>query len=156
MRDKRPRDLAWIPVIIFDRRSSLISSSRPSRPALKNTWEDPCYGLEIQAPAYCKDNIETNTFMHYAHSFWENGLLGNSFPDVLASEKLLFVLYRTVPLLYSTLVCPNLYWLWSISREPNSFSDPFLLSMNCPSGIAAGFRMRYLHWPYLQWSTSKL
>ena len=55
-----------------------------------------------------------------------------------------------------TLVCPNLYWLWSISREPNSFSAPFLLSMNCPSGMEAGFRMRYLQWPYLKWSTLQL
>ncbi len=44
----------------------------------------------------------------------------------------------------NTLVCPNLYWLWSISKDPNSFSAPFLLSMNWPSGMAAGFRIRYL------------
>ena len=43
-----------------------------------------------------------------------------------------------------TLVCPNLYWLWSMSRDPRSFSAPLRLSMNCPSGMAAGFRMRYL------------
>ena len=43
-----------------------------------------------------------------------------------------------------TLVWPNLYWLWSMSREPSNFSAPFLLSMNWPSGMAAGFRMRYL------------
>lgn len=43
-----------------------------------------------------------------------------------------------------TLVCPNLYWLWSMSRDPRSFSAPLRLSMNCPSGMAAGFRIRYL------------
>lgn len=47
-------------------------------------------------------------------------------------------------LLLITLVCPNLYWLWSMSKDPRSFSAPFLLSMNWPSGMAAGFRMRYL------------
>lgn len=31
-----------------------------------------------------------------------------------------------------------------MSKEPKSFSAAFLLSMNCPSGIELGFRMRYL------------
>ena len=83
-------------------------------------------------------------------AFWE--IVSQMF--YLRQTSVHSVPYCTV--LYCTLVCPNLYWLWSISREPNSFSAPFLLSMNCPSGIAAGFRMRYLHWPYLQWSTSQL
>lgn len=43
-----------------------------------------------------------------------------------------------------TLVCPNLYWVWSMSREHSSFSTAFLLSTNEASGIAAGFKMRYL------------
>lgn len=41
-----------------------------------------------------------------------------------------------------TLVCPNLYWLWSMSKEARSFSAAFLLSTNLSSGIAWGFRMR--------------
>lgn len=43
-----------------------------------------------------------------------------------------------------TLVCPNLYWVWSISMEPSSFSQAFLLSINWPSGMALAFRTRYL------------
>lgn len=35
---RTPRDWAWMRVMIRDRRSSLISSSSPRRPALKNTW----------------------------------------------------------------------------------------------------------------------
>ena len=35
---RTPRDLAWMPVMIRARRSSRISSRRPSKPALKNTW----------------------------------------------------------------------------------------------------------------------
>lgn len=49
-----------------------------------------------------------------------------------------------VPTSFSTLVCPNLYWLWSMSSEPSNFSTAFLLSTNEPSGIAEEFRMRYL------------
>lgn len=41
-----------------------------------------------------------------------------------------------------TFVCPNLYWLWSMSREASSFSAAFLLSTNLSSGMACGFRMR--------------
>lgn len=43
-----------------------------------------------------------------------------------------------------TLVWPNLYCLWSTSREARSFSEAFLLSTNLSSGMACGFRMRYL------------
>lgn len=43
-----------------------------------------------------------------------------------------------------TLVWPNWYWVWSMSREPSSFSVAFLLSMKVSSGMALGFRMRYL------------
>lgn len=43
-----------------------------------------------------------------------------------------------------TLVWPNLYWVWSISIEARSFSEAFLLSMNCPSGIALAFKTLYL------------
>lgn len=41
-------------------------------------------------------------------------------------------------------MCPSLYWLWSISKDPKSFSEAFLLSINCPSGMELGFKMRYL------------
>lgn len=52
---------------------------------------------------------------------------------------------------YGTLVCPNWYWVWSMSREPSSFSTAFLLSTNESSGIALGFRMRYLMRKGLMW-----
>lgn len=39
---------------------------------------------------------------------------------------------------------PNWYWVWSMSSEPSSFSVAFLLSMKVSSGMAPGFRMRYL------------
>lgn len=45
---------------------------------------------------------------------------------------------------HDTLVCPNLYWEWSTSIEPRSFSAAFLLSMNWPSGTALAFRILYL------------
>lgn len=48
----RPLDLAWIPVMISDNRSSLISSSCPRRPALKNT---------------CRTIRETGRNMHVIH-----------------------------------------------------------------------------------------
>lgn len=52
-----------------------------------------------------------------------------------------------------TLVCPNLYWVWSISIEPRSFSEAFLLSMNCPSGMALAFKTLYLfHQTQKEWS----
>ena len=65
------------------------------------------------------------------------------------------------PLIFSifTLVCPNLYSSWSMSRLPSSFSAAFLLSINAPSGITFGFRMRYLNliiqiykFDQIQWS----
>lgn len=43
-----------------------------------------------------------------------------------------------------TFVCPNLYCVWSTSMEPRSFSEAFLLSMNCPSGITLAFNTLYL------------
>lgn len=43
-----------------------------------------------------------------------------------------------------TLVCPNLYCSRSTSMELRSFSEAFLLSMNCPSGMALALRIRYL------------
>lgn len=46
--------------------------------------------------------------------------------------------------LVSTLVWPNLYWVWSTSMEPRSFSEAFLLSMNWPSGIALALSTLYL------------
>lgn len=45
---------------------------------------------------------------------------------------------------FGTLVWPNLYCVWSISIDPRSFSQAFLLSMNCPSGIALAFNTLYL------------
>lgn len=106
---RTPRDLAWILVMIRANRSSRISSSWPSRPALKKTWfirTDQTNNNEICGLQKCRNY------------------------SVLS------------PVL--TLVCPSLYWLWSISKEPRSFSEAFLLSMNCPSGIALGFKIRYL------------
>ena len=44
----------------------------------------------------------------------------------------------------STFVWPNLYWVWSTSMDPRSFSEAFLLSMNCPSGIALALSTLYL------------
>lgn len=46
--------------------------------------------------------------------------------------------------LVSTLVWPNLYWVWSTSMDPRSISEAFLLSMNCPSGIALALSTLYL------------
>ena len=46
--------------------------------------------------------------------------------------------------LWWTFVCPNLYWVWSTSMEPSSFSEAFLLSMNCPSGMTLAFNTLYL------------
>ena len=43
-----------------------------------------------------------------------------------------------------TLVWPNLYCSRSTSMELRSFSEAFLLSMNCPSGMALALRIRYL------------
>ena len=51
-----------------------------------------------------------------------------------------------------TLVWPNLYWVWSTSMDPRSFSEAFLLSMNCPSGIALAFKTLYLfQWRKNEW-----
>lgn len=43
-----------------------------------------------------------------------------------------------------TLVWPNLYCSRSTSMEFRRFSEAFLLSMNCPSGMALALRIRYL------------
>ena len=52
--------------------------------------------------------------------------------------------FAIIQLICLTLVCPNLYSWWSTSMEPSSFSEAFLLSMNCPSGITLAFSTLYL------------
>lgn len=118
-----PRLAACSRVSILARRSSLISSSCPSRPALKNTCIAETFDLAWFSLLSC---VQSHT------SEW--------CPTAWGSKQQT----RCLAKVWLALVCPNLYWLWSISSEASSFSAAFLLSTNLSSGIAWGFRMRYL------------
>lgn len=74
--------------------------------------------------------------------WWFHMLLEESqyHPQALQNKKYIVLETNTS----DTLVWPNLYWVWSISIDPSSFSQAFLLSMNCPSGIALAFSTLYL------------
>lgn len=134
---RTPLDLAWILVMIKAKRSSLISSSRPNRPALKNTWffsnTDIKSLFRTYSICWCVWFKYWFNYNHHVHIYSYH-----KSTDIVLIEKKIINIYLF------TLVCPSLYWLWSISKEPKSFSEAFLLSMNCPSGMALGFKIRYL------------
>lgn len=67
---------------------------------------------------------------------------------ICAAHSLLISLLFSVLTQIQTLVCPNLYCVWSTSMEPSSFSAAFLLSINCPSGTALALRILYLQEEY--------
>lgn len=117
-----PRLAACSRVRTLARRSSLISSRCPSRPALKNT---------------CNAETQTAWFSPFCLVYRVQPVIDVQLLEAESKNLLLAEVWLA-------LVCPNLYWLWSISSEARSFSAAFLLSTNLSSGIAWGFRMRYL------------
>ena len=58
---------------------------------------------------------------------------------------------NTEECLVFTFVWPNLYSSWFTSIEPSSFSEAFLLSINCPSGMTLAFSTLYLRWEGPWW-----
>lgn len=113
-RMRYPRHSAWVDFTTWAKRSSLISSKVPSRPALKNTWN------HRQVKYFSLVHIKSYHLQY------------------------LSTISTSVQKQMKTLVCPNLYCVWSTSMEPSSFSAAFLLSINCPSGTALALRILYL------------
>ena len=159
MRMRRPRAWAWMRVMMRLSLSSRISSSCPSSPALKNTWgqgveprgpqpqrrvakvEGECrrpwlsfpgphhlHTLGLGVKCEKQDRKEAGPQLLVDAGSQESG---SAFRTLGCSTQCGWVSYTsTLRASRLTLVWPNLYWLWSMSREPSSFSVPFLLSMN--------------------------
>lgn len=73
----RPLDLAWIPVMMSDKRSSLISSNCPRSPALKNTFKIQTRWKNMHVFSFCHiwtylcltTNISHNYPVQLLHSY---------------------------------------------------------------------------------------
>ena len=85
-------------------------------------------------------------------SLWTNSLFSSKYlilawtPTKMLESLSSLSSSRTAkkPAQKKTLVWPNLYLSWLMSRPPMIFSTAFLLSMNSPSGQALGFKILYL------------